>query len=91
MYIHRQKGVVALHHVVFVFVVENVLRVRRGRKLNVTLLDLFVQQTRVENGVCKHVHTFLDISSQNIRRVHDAVTTTPSDQVGSDVFQISGG
>ena len=89
MYIHRQKGVVALHHVVFVFVVEDVLGVMGGIGTHVALLDLLVQQPRVENGVCKHVHAFLDVASQNVRNVDDAVTTTPSDQVGADVFQIS--
>ena len=89
MYIHRQQRVVALHHVVFVFVVEDVLRVTEEEKGHVALLDLLVQQPRVQHGVGEHVHALLDVAAQNVRNVDDAVATTPGDQVGADVLQIS--
>lgn len=85
-YIHRQQRVVALHHVVFVFVIEDVLRVTERKRGHVALLNLLVQQPRMQNGVCEHVHALLDVAAKNVRNVDDAVATTPGDQVGADVF-----
>lgn len=51
--------------------------------------NLFILKKWIHYSISKHTNTFLDISTKCIHYVHDAIPSTSSNKIRSNVFQIS--